>query len=184
MGFGFSRYRRQVRLPRQGRVRCRRLLVPENSQEMATAAINNAAVKVLLLDNRALGMVHQCRSCSITSAIRPRYSIVPDFVKLADAYGWKASASRSLKTWLPRLRACLRAISRILLDVAISPDQNVYPMVAPGAALDYVIGAIDVTLGAVRVNSKGRRQRTKGGRGIMKHHFPCWSKPESGVYRV
>ena len=31
-----------------------------------------------------------------------------------------------------------------LLDVAISPEQNVYPMVAPGAALDNVMGAIDV----------------------------------------
>ena len=54
-----------------------------------------------------------------------------------------------------------------LLDVVISPEQNVYPMVAPGAALDDVMGAIDVAVGAVRtevpegaVAGTGRAQRT------------------------
>jgi acetolactate synthase-1/2/3 large subunit len=40
-----------------------------------------------------------------------------------------------------------------LLDVKISPDQNVYPMVAPGAAIDNIMGAIDTAVGAVRVSS-------------------------------
>ena len=39
-----------------------------------------------------------------------------------------------------------------MLAVAISRDQNVYPMVAPGRALDEVIGAIDVAVGAVRTD--------------------------------
>ncbi len=39
-----------------------------------------------------------------------------------------------------------------LLDVKISPEQNVYPMVAPGSALDDVMGAIDVAVGAVRTD--------------------------------
>ena len=55
----------------------------------------------------------------------------------------------------PAIARMLASEKPYLLDVAISPDQNVYPMVAPGAALDNVIGAIDVTLGAVRVNGKG-----------------------------
>ena len=42
-----------------------------------------------------------------------------------------------------------------LLDVAISREQNVYPMVAPGAALDDVMGAIDVAVGAVRTAMPG-----------------------------
>ena len=41
-----------------------------------------------------------------------------------------------------------------LLDMAISRDQEVYPMVAPGAALDDPIGAIDVAVGAVRADSR------------------------------
>ena len=127
-----------------------------NSQEMATAAINNAAVKVFLLDNRALGMVHQWQKLFY----HERYSStildpVPDFVKLADAYGWEGERIEKPEDVAPAIARMLASEKPYLLDVAISPDQNVYPMVAPGAALDNVIGAIDVTLGAVRVNGKG-----------------------------
>ena len=127
-----------------------------NSQEMATAAINNTAVKVLLLDNRALGMVHQWQKLFY----HERYSStildpVPDFVKLADAYGWEGERIEKPEDVAPAIARMLASEKPYLLDVAISPDQNVYPMVAPGAALDNVIGAIDVTLGAVRVNGKG-----------------------------
>ena len=127
-----------------------------NSQEMATAAINNAAVKVFLLDNRALGMVHQWQKLFY----HERYSStildpVPDFVKLADAYGWEGERIEKPEEVAPATARMLASDKPYLLDVAISPDQNVYPMVAPGAALDNVIGAIDVTLGAVRVNGKG-----------------------------
>nr|WP_329932833.1 biosynthetic-type acetolactate synthase large subunit [Slackia isoflavoniconvertens] len=127
-----------------------------NSQEMATAAINNTAVKVFLLDNRALGMVHQWQKLFY----HERYSStildpVPDFVKLADAYGWEGERIENPEDVAPAIARMLASEKPYLLDVAISPDQNVYPMVAPGAALDNVIGAIDVTLGAVRVNGKG-----------------------------
>ena len=127
-----------------------------NSQEMATSAINNAAVKVFLLDNRALGMVHQWQKLFY----HERYSStildpVPDFVKLADAYGWEGERIEKPEEVAPAIARMLVSDKPYLLDVAISPDQNVYPMVAPGAALDNVIGAIDVTLGAVRVNGKG-----------------------------
>ena len=127
-----------------------------NSQEMATAAINNAAVKVFLLDNRALGMVHQWQKLFY----HERYSStildpVPDFVKLADAYGLEGERIEKPEEVAPAIARMLASDKPYLLDVAISPDQNVYPMVAPGAALDNVIGAIDVTLGAVRVNGKG-----------------------------
>ena len=127
-----------------------------NSQEMATAAINNAAVKVFLLDNRALGMVHQWQKLFY----HERYSStildpVPDFVKLADAYGWEGERIEKPEEVAPAIARMLASDKPYLLDVAISPDQNVYPLVSPGAALDNVIGAIDVTLGAVRVNGKG-----------------------------
>ncbi len=52
----------------------------------------------------------------------------------------------------PAIERMLAAAGPYLLDVAISPDQNVYPMVAPGAALGDVMGAIDVAVGAVRTD--------------------------------
>ena len=146
-----------------------------NSQEMATASIHRVPVKVLILDNRCLGMVHQWQKLFYDE----RYSSTlldasPDFVKLADAYGWRAERVERPEEGVPALERMLAAegervekpadvdaaLARMLasdgpylLDVAISRDQNVYPMVAPGRALDEVIGAIDVAVGAVRTDA-------------------------------
>ncbi len=127
-----------------------------NSQEMATAAINRVGVKVLIMDNRALGMVHQWQRLFYNE----RYSFTeldanPDFVKLADAYGWQAARISKPEEVDDALDAMLSAEGPYLLDVQIPIDQTVYPMVAPGAPIDDIIGALDVTLGGVRVSEKG-----------------------------
>ena len=127
-----------------------------NSQEMATAAINKVGVKVLIMDNRALGMVHQWQRLFYNE----RYSFTeldanPDFVKLADAYGWQAARISKPEEIDGALDAMLSAEGPYLLDVQIPIDQTVYPMVAPGAPIDDIIGALDVTLGGVRVSAKG-----------------------------
>mgnify|MGYP003100624956 CR=1 FL=1 len=124
-----------------------------NSQEMATAGIHGVPVKVLVMDNRCLGMVHQWQHLFYGE----RYSSTlldanPDFVKLADAYGWRAARVESPDALDAALAAMLAAEGPYLLDVAISRDQNVFPMVAPGRALDDVIGAIDAAVGAVRTD--------------------------------
>ncbi len=124
-----------------------------NSQEMATAAINKVPVKVLILDNRALGMVHQWQKLFYDG----RYSETlldenPDFVKLADAYGWKGEKVERPADVPVAISRMLDSSSPYLLDVRISREQNVYPMVAPGAALDNIMGAIDVAVGAVRTD--------------------------------
>ena len=63
--------------------------------------------------------------------------------------GDEAAALEAIQRWP---LAMLASDGPYLLDVAISRDQNVYPMVAPGRALDEVIGAIDVAVGAVRTD--------------------------------
>ena len=135
-----------------------------NEQEMATAIINNAAVKAMILDNRALGMVHQWQKLFYNE----RYSStildpVPDFVKLAEAYNWQAERIERPDQVEGAIQRMLDAEGPYLLDVAISADQNVYPMVAPGAALDDIIGAIDLTVGGVRVSQKGAGSASKEG---------------------
>lgn len=127
-----------------------------NSQEMATAKINDVPVKVLIIDNRALGMVHQWQSLFYNK----RYSFTeladnPDFVKLADAYGWRARRVEKPEDVDDALDEMLASKEPFLLDVMIPRDQTVYPMVAPGAPIDDIIGALDVTLGGVRVSEKG-----------------------------
>ena len=127
-----------------------------NSQEMATAAINGVAVKVVVVDNRALGMVHQWQRLFY----HERYSFTeldanPDFVKLADAYGWRARSVSDPDELDGALDEMLASDVPYLLDVQIPTEQTVYPMVAPGAPIDDIIGALDVTLGGVRVTEKG-----------------------------
>ena len=127
-----------------------------NSQEMATAKINNVPVKVLIIDNRALGMVHQWQHLFYND----RFSFTeladnPDFVKLADAYGWRAKRIERPEEVDAALDEMLASDEPYLLDVMIPAQQTVYPMVAPGAPIDDIIGALDVTLGGVRVTEKG-----------------------------
>lgn len=127
-----------------------------NSQEMATAAINRVPLKVVIIDNRALGMVRQWQSLFYDH----RFSFTeldanPDFVKLADAYGWQAMRIEHPDQVDEALDTMLASDGPFLLDVIIPTEQTVYPMVAPGAALDDIIGALDVTLGGVRVSEKG-----------------------------
>lgn len=127
-----------------------------NIQEMATALGNGVAVKVLVIDNNALGMVHQWQRLFY----HERYSCTeftanPDFVKLAEAYGWQAERITHPDQVSDALDRMLAAEGPYLLDAIIPTAQTVYPMVAPGAALDDIIGAIDVTLGGVRVTEKG-----------------------------
>ena len=115
-----------------------------NMQEMATAAINDVPVKVVIVDNRALGMVRQWQ----TLFYNKRYSAseldsVPDFVKIADAYGWKAERVERPEDVVPAIKRMLSDGGSYLIDLVISRDQNVYPMVRPGKGLDDVIGVID-----------------------------------------
>lgn len=124
-----------------------------NSQEMATAAINQVPVKVMIMDNRCLGMVHQWQKLFYDKRFSETLlEPVPDFVKLAEAYGWEGERVERADEVADAIARMLAAQGPYLLDVAISRDQNVYPMVAPGAALNNIMGAIDVAVGAVRTD--------------------------------
>ena len=125
-----------------------------NVQEMATAVAYGVPVKVLLMDNRCLGMVHQWQKLFYDG----RYSQTvldqgPDFVKLADAYGWRAERVEHPDELDAALERMLHADGPYLLDVAVPRDRDVYPMVAPGSSIDESFGAIDVAVGAVRLGA-------------------------------
>lgn len=125
-----------------------------NSQEMATAAINKNPVKVLIMDNRCLGMVRQWQKLFYEC----RYSQtelspdIPDFVKLAQAYSWEGERVSNPADLRPALTRMLESEGPYLLSVVIPRDQSVYPMVAPGKALDDTIGEIDIEEGGIRVS--------------------------------
>ena len=115
-----------------------------NMQEMATAAINDVPVKVVIVDNRALGMVRQWQTLFYSKRyMASELDSIPDFVKIADAYGWKAERVERPEEVVPAIERMLADEGSYLLDLVISRDQNVYPMVRPGKGLDDVIGVID-----------------------------------------
>lgn len=110
------------------------------SQELAVIALGNIPVKVAVLNNRCLGMVRQWQEVFY----KKRYSEVdladsPDFVKLAEAYHVKAWRAESKEEAARAWKEALSAPGPAVVDFRIHPEENVYPMVAPGKGLDEMI---------------------------------------------
>jgi acetolactate synthase-1/2/3 large subunit len=121
------------------------------SQEMATAAVQKTPVKVVIFDNRALGMVHQWQKLFYHSRFSfTELSPVPDFCKLADAYYWQSDRVSDPDKLDEALDRMMAADGPYLLDLMISEDQNVYPMVPAGAALGEAFGFVDMERGGER----------------------------------
>jgi len=111
-----------------------------NIQEMATAVRYNVPIKVAILNNGYLGMVRQWQQLFYHS----RYSEVdlsgsPDFVKIAEAYGAKGIRVTGSEEVKPALRKALSIPAPVILDFKIAPEENVYPMVPAGAALNQMV---------------------------------------------
>ena len=65
-------------------------------------------------------------------------------MKLAESYYWQAEEVRDPNELEGALKRLLAAEGPALLDMRICPAENVFPMVAPGAAIDDIIGAVSV----------------------------------------
>ncbi len=111
-----------------------------NIQELATAVNYNLPVKVVILNNGFLGMVRQWQEMFYEK----RYSHsdiadVPDFVKLAEAYGAVGLRATRPEEVESILRQGLDTPGVVVMDFHIEPEEGVYPMVRPGAALTEMI---------------------------------------------
>ncbi|MDP2210126.1 MAG: thiamine pyrophosphate-dependent enzyme, partial [Candidatus Aquicultor sp.] len=114
------------------------------SQDLATVAANKLPVIIAILNNGYLGMVRQWQELFYDK----RYSQVdlavgtPDFVKLADAYGIKGVRVTEVADVEKVLRQAIEDREPILIDFVIAREENVFPMVAPGASIDEMLGGI------------------------------------------
>lgn len=114
-----------------------------NVQELGTIKRKKLPVKILLIDNQRLGMVRQWQQLFFDG----RYSETiltdnPDFVTLASAFdipGENISTKSQLQDALSRL---LNSKGPYLLHVSISEEENVWPLVPPGAANDKMMESI------------------------------------------
>jgi acetolactate synthase-1/2/3 large subunit len=111
-----------------------------NIQELATAVNYDLPVKIVILNNGFLGMVRQWQELFYGK----RYSHsnirnVPDFVKLAEAYdavGLRATRPEEVEA---TLQQGLDTSKTVIMDFHVEPEEGVYPMVSPGAALTEMV---------------------------------------------
>jgi len=121
------------------------------NQELATCTINNIPIKVAVINNSSLGMVRQWQ----TLFYDKRYShtdlntgtdtaMVPDFVKLADAYGCLGIRVEKEEDIDAAIKLAIATNDRpVVIDFIVSRDSMVWPMVAAGLSNDEVQYARD-----------------------------------------
>jgi acetolactate synthase-1/2/3 large subunit len=115
--------------------------VQMNMQELATCAQEGIAIKVFIMNNGYLGMVRQWQELFWDK----RYSHVdmgsyPDFVKLADAYGATGMRLTDKSTLVDDMRTALETEGPVLVDVRVTQEENVYPMIPAGQAARDMVG--------------------------------------------
>lgn len=114
------------------------------SQDLATISHNKLPITIALLNNGYLGMVRQWQELFYNR----RYSQVdlrvgtPDFVKLAEAYGIKGVRVTKKDEVKPALKKAINANYPVLIDFMVEREECVFPMVAPGASIDEMLGGI------------------------------------------
>lgn len=112
-----------------------------NIQELATIVQEKAAVKIAILNNGYLGMVRQWQELFYEKRYVATPLSGPDFVKLAEAYGIPALKVEHNEEVAPAVKQAMAEPGPFLIDFMVEPEENVYPMVPPGAALHQVLEA-------------------------------------------
>ena len=128
-----------------------------NIQELATISINKIPVKVVIVNNEYLGMVRQwqemfwnkrysstclrggflCEECKGPGHCKIKY--VPDFVRLAEAYDIPAFRALKHEDVVPVLQKGLSVEGPTLMEFAVAPEENVFPMVPAGKPINQAL---------------------------------------------
>ncbi|MFC2044138.1 biosynthetic-type acetolactate synthase large subunit [Chloroflexota bacterium] len=109
------------------------------SQELATIVQERLAVKIAIIDNGYLGMVRQWQELFYDKRYVATRLIGPDYVKLAEAYGIPALKVTRVEEVVSAIKQALVESGPFLIDFVVEPEENVYPMVPPGASLAEVM---------------------------------------------
>jgi acetolactate synthase-1/2/3 large subunit len=110
-------------------------------QELGTSVTEDIPVIVIVLNNSVLGMVAQWQRMFF----KGRYSAVklgsiPDFVKLAEAYGAQGLRAKSIPEFTKAVKTALKSDVTTVIDVPISMEEDVVPMVPPGCGINQQVG--------------------------------------------
>jgi len=110
-----------------------------NIQELATLKQEGITVKVAIMNNGYLGMVRQWQHFFHNGNYSETPITGPDYVKLADAYGLTGMCVTKREDVEAAVRKAMDTEGTVLIDFVIESEANVYPMVAPGAAITNMI---------------------------------------------
>jgi acetolactate synthase-1/2/3 large subunit len=108
-------------------------------QELATIVQEKVAVKIAILHNNYLGMVRQWQELFYGKRYVATPLSGPDFVKIAEAYGFPGLRVEHKEEVVPAIQKAMEEPGPFLIDFVVEPEENVYPMVPPGAALAEVL---------------------------------------------
>ena len=118
-----------------------------NIQEMATALQYRLPVKVFILNNEYMGMVRQWQDLTYAGRHSHSYSeALPDFVKLAEAYGWTGIRIEKPGELDDGIARMLAVDGPVMVDCRVSKLTNCFPMIPSGAAhTDMILQAEEVS---------------------------------------
>jgi acetolactate synthase I/II/III large subunit len=118
-----------------------------NIQEMATATQYRLPVKVFILNNEWMGMVRQWQELTYESRYSESYSdSLPDFVALAEAYGWKGIRCDDPAKLDDAIAKMLAHDGPVMFDCRVHKTSNCFPMIPSGAAhTDMILNADQVS---------------------------------------
>ena len=104
-------------------------------QEMSTAVQFGLPVKIFILNNSYLGMVRQWQELLHDRRYAHSYSdALPDFVKLAEAYGGVGLRAETPAELDDKIREMINVDKPVLFDCVVTQEENVFPMIPSGAA--------------------------------------------------
>lgn len=113
-----------------------------NIQELIIAVKHKLPIKIAILNNGYLGMVRQWQELFY----KKRYSFTPiespDFVKLAEAYGAVGMRITKKEEVMPALQKALATPNVVMMDFVVEPEENVFPMVPAGEALNRILNGM------------------------------------------
>jgi len=134
-------------------------------QELAVVKQHNLNVKVIILNNKFLGMVKQWQDLFFDK----RYASTaipaqPDFVKLAEAYGIQGFRAETPKDATQTLEKVFKSKEPCVVDLMVDPEEHVYPMVPAGGSTKDIVLSRAMEMARMQSEAKPHPSKAKGGR--------------------
>ncbi|MEL6298817.1 MAG: acetolactate synthase 3 large subunit [Pseudomonadota bacterium] len=130
-----------------------------NIQECSTAVQYNLPVKVMVLNNQYMGMVRQWQQLLHGNRYSESYTdALPDFVKLADAYGWSGLICDDARDLDDAIKQMLETPGPVVFDCRVANLTNCFPMIPSGKAHNEMLLGDEATDDAIAtaIDKKGK----------------------------